>query len=272
MNRSDPGLTGDASMMILACILLIAAIGVTGCTDAGTTPVSAPATPSVTISPTGTPPAQASAGILTVDMGAHRKTIPTRPGEPVRVRLPEDPSTGYTWTSSADAGIAVGAEWFEPPGMGAAGTGGFHVWDLRGIAGGPQTFTAVYARPPEPDTRNETTFTLTLLVAGTDGRIVTEKENGATVPMRMGAPFALILHENPATGYVWDMGMSSGLTVTADRFFPGQLHGPAGAGGMHEWDVKITGAGNQTIYGVYKRPDETTTGTEDTFMLTIAVR
>jgi inhibitor of cysteine peptidase len=260
-------------LITVACILLLAAIMMAGCTDTGKPLVNNSTTTTMPGTPAGTPGTSAVT-MVTFDMSSNGKTEPARFEELVRVRLPENPSTGYTWTYLADAGMAVDVDRFEPANAGSVmpGAGGYRVWEIKGVISGPQSFRAVYARPSEPLTGNETTYNLTLLVATTYGKLFTEKDNGKTVPMLNGAQFALMLHENQATGYVWNMSLSSGLTLLADEYFPEQPGGIVGAGGFHEWDVKATGTGNQTLYGIYKRPNETTTGNEDTFLMTIPVR
>lgn len=264
----------DGLLVPLACILLLAAIAVAGCTGTGNPPVNnKPAATTMTATPAGTS-GTSTVTMVTYDMSSNGKTEPARLGERVRVRLPENPSTGYTWTCLADTGMAVDVDRFEPANTGGAmpEAGGYRFWEINGVMSGPQRFRAVYARPSEPLTGNETTYTLTLLVATTNGKLLTGKDNGKTVPMTRGDPFALMLHENQATGYAWEMGLGSGLTLLADEYFPEQPGGIAGAGGFHEWDVKVTGTGNQTIYGIYKRQGEISTGNEDAFLLTIPVR
>lgn len=258
----------------VTCLILTVATVCTGCVDVGKVTDTSPAIPPATPLPVITPPPSPAGAIRVLDMNVHRKVIPSRPGEQFRVRLWEDPSTGYNWTIMADPGLIPGGDRAEPQVAGAVPpwTGGFHDWDLTAMGPGPQTFTAQYARPGAPGVPAAATFSVTFLVAGIDGRVFSEQDYEATVPMRTGDPFAVILHENPVTGYAWEIGMSSGLTITAERSFPEPAIAPAGSGGMHEWDVKITGSGNQTVYGIYKRPGEVSTGTEDTFLLTIIAR
>ena len=263
----------DGLLVTVACILLLAAIAVAGCTDTGILHENQLTMTPVIGTPTGTAGTSA-ATMVTYDMSSNGKTEPARFEELVRVKLEENPSTGYTWTYLADAGMAVDVDRFEPANAGSAmpGAGGYRVWEIKGVISGPQSFRAVYARPSEPLTGNETTYNLTLLVATTYGKLYTEKDNGKTIPILRGASFALMLHENQATGYAWNMSLSSGLTLLSDEYFPEQAGGIVGAGGFHEWDVKVTGMGNQTVYGIYKRPNETTSGNEDTFMMTLPAR
>ena len=258
----------------LACILLIAAIAMTGCTDTGKPPGNQPATTPMGGTPVPTPAVPQGMGVYRVDIMNSGETIAVGLGDTVRVTLGENRSAGYTWNATTTPGLDILADRFEPSHVigPIAGAGGTRVWDLKAIQPGPQAFTAISGRSRESPAGDETNFSVHVLVGGVSGMVYTERDNEHSVPMTMGDAFTLFLHENPATGYAWSMSMSSGLTVTADRSFPERRNGPAGAGGMHEWDMKVTGSRNQTIYGIYKRPNDTTTGNEDTFMLTILVR
>jgi predicted secreted protein len=271
--RRDP-LMKKGLLVTVGGILFIGAIMLTGCMGVEKTAGNQTPVIPVTGIASMTPPALEGTPHYRYFMSANGNTYPVHAGELVRIMLEENSSHGYTWTSRADQGIAVVADRFEPLYTGSTmpGAGGYHIWDIRGVMAGPQRFQAASTRAGVVSTGNDAAYILTLLVAGTDGPIYTESDNNDMVSMPVGAPFALILHENPPTGYVWITSMSSGLTVIADTFFPEQPGMRAGAGGMHEWDMKITGSGSQTIYGIYKRPGETTTGNEDTFFLTIAVR
>lgn len=256
------------------CILLFAAAGFAGCTNTGTAPDTSPVTPAVTIAPEVTSVGSPAGAIRTLGTGHHRKTIPVRLGERFRIRLPEDTASGYAWNITVDPGIIPVSAWSELPAPGAVppGTGGFHGWELTAAGSGLQTFTASYGPDGQPGSGNTTNFTVTLLVADTQGKLFTARDNGATVAMRMGDPFAVVLQEYPATGTSWEMGFSSGLTLLAERSFPVPATETAGAGVMREWDAMITGRGNQIIYAVPRRPGTMTTGEEDSFLLTIIAR
>lgn len=78
------------------------------------------------------------------------------------------------------------------------------------------------------------------------------------------------LDENPTTGYTWNMTSSSGVELLNDSYTQ-DTEAITGAGGLHQWTFKLTGNGEQNISGIYKRPWEENTGTEDTFVLNIMV-
>ncbi len=48
-------------------------------------------------------------------------------GEPVVVRLPENPGTGYQWTVTSAEGLEVGSDEYEAPDSAAPGAGGHRV-------------------------------------------------------------------------------------------------------------------------------------------------
>ena len=44
-----------------------------------------------------------------------------------------------------------------------------------------------------------------------------------------------------------------------------------GAGGVHLWEIKALAEGSQQVKGIYKRPWENITGTEENFTLNVEV-
>jgi inhibitor of cysteine peptidase len=78
-------------------------------------------------------------------------------GQSRSVRLPETPSTGYSWTIDASAGISMGPVRITDRGytrpaaaQGRVGAAGNHVWQLTGVSPGTKKLTFVYIRPWEP--------------------------------------------------------------------------------------------------------------------------
>lgn len=100
----------------------------------------------------------------------------------------------------------------------------------------------------------------------------TDSDNGKTVEVTEGSKIYVKLSENPTTGYQWEMSATSGLTLINDEYqqTPGS-EGMTGAGGVHTFEYKANGSGQQQISGIYKRSWEETTGSEDTFSLTLDV-
>ncbi|MDD4255570.1 MAG: protease inhibitor I42 family protein [Methanofollis sp.] len=96
--------------------------------------------------------------------------------------------------------------------------------------------------------------------------------NGTAVNATVGDIVGISLTENPTTGYSWNTTLSAGLTLLNDTYtVDPHAEGMVGVGGTHLWLVRADAAGNQTFSAVYKRSWENTTGTEDTFSLTLKV-
>lgn len=92
------------------------------------------------------------------------------PYQPLVVRLPTNPSTGYVW-SYAVAGDdvlrldTVTGEAPAPDGM--VGVPGLEVWSFRAQGTGTAVLTYVYARPSEKNALPAKTFTLRVEVSPT---------------------------------------------------------------------------------------------------------
>lgn len=99
-----------------------------------------------------------------------------------------------------------------------------------------------------------------------------ETANGTAVDVTKGGIVGISLRENPTTGYLWNATLSSGLTLLNDTYtVDPHAEGMVGVGGTHLWLVRADAAGDQTFSAISKRPWENTTGTEDTFTLTLKV-
>ena len=75
-------------------------------------------------------------------------------GDAVQVRLPSNPTTGYSWTVAANAPsvlAAVGEPKFEPAAKPLPGAAGTQTFAFRVVGGGAAFLELVYARPFEKD-------------------------------------------------------------------------------------------------------------------------
>jgi inhibitor of cysteine peptidase len=107
-------------------------------------------------------------------------------------------------------------------------------------------------------------------------QVITEADNGKNISLRNGETFYLKLKENPTTGYSWELNMSQGLNNASDYYYPPETSQEnkqplVGAGGVHIWEIKVVNSGSQQVKGIYKRPWENITGTEETFTLNVEV-
>jgi inhibitor of cysteine peptidase len=100
--------------------------------------------------------------------------------------------------------------------------------------------------------------------------VYNESANGQTITVPLNGTFAVMLRENPTTGYSWNITVTSGLVITNDTFIAPQTT-LVGAGGSHEWDLKAIQTGQQKFSGVYKQSWMNTTANDTTFALWVNV-
>jgi predicted secreted protein len=67
-------------------------------------------------------------------------------GQVVKVRLNENPTTGYRWEPSVSSGIQISDDTYTPSTPGRMGSGGVRTWTLIISGTGEQHFTADYKR------------------------------------------------------------------------------------------------------------------------------
>lgn len=183
----------------------------------------------------------------------------------IHLKLPENPTTGYSWQLSVTRGLVIVNESYQPddPTGKLIGSGGTHLWIMRAVQPGMQTISGVYSRPWESAAGNQTGFTLTLMVGGGSVptgvppgfTVYTEEDNGRTVQEKLGRQFDIRLAENPTTGYSWNLTRSDGLALIDDEYIPSS--GPEqrpGAGGIRSFSLKPEEKGEQAVHGEYRRP------------------
>jgi len=104
------------------------------------------------------------------------------------------------------------------------------------------------------------------------GPVVTEADSGKTISLKNGENFTLNFTENPSTGYSWELNLSEGLSILSDEYIegPNPQH-MEGVPGTHSWIIEAIAPGSQQVNGIYKRPWENTTGTEENFTLNVEV-
>ena len=96
------------------------------------------------------------------------------------------------------------------------------------------------------------------------------RQNNNTIHVNKDDLLVLSLHENPTTGYAWELKTSSGLNITETSFSPSDNSGELiGSGGIRKWSIRAISKGQQMISGVYKRPWEN--ATEDNFNFNLKV-
>jgi len=233
-------------------ILCVTTVVLTGCTgqDGGISP---------------TPASPVPGEVYLFDQTNDGETYDVPVDTEIRLKLPENPTTGYSWQLSVTPGLVILNESYQPddPTGKLIGSGGTHLWTMRAIQPGMQTISGVYSRLWESASGNQTGFTLNLLVnnsAVTTGvpprfTVYTEEDNGHTVQEGLDQQFDIRLAENPTTGYSWNLTLSGGLYLINDEYIPSS--GPEqrpGAGGIRAFSLKAEEKGEQAVHGEYRRP------------------
>jgi len=90
-------------------------------------------------------------------------TLPV--GSNITISLAENPTTGYSWNVTSSEGLEyVNDTYIAPEDTGLVGAGGVHVWEYIAAEAGNGEFSAVYMRPWENVTGNETTFSMAFTI------------------------------------------------------------------------------------------------------------
>ena len=254
-----------APFIAVACI---AAVLLAGCTGPAAQPKPTPVPTAVMTQ------APLPAGPNSFDQTNNGETYPVSLGAEIQLRLPENPTTGFTWNLSVTTGLSIINDTFIPDDVSGklVGSGGTHVWFLTATQAGTQIISGVYSRPWESTPADATMFTLTLLIgegscAGTvctlpitplavppRFHVYTAADNGKTVQEPLGETFGVRLQENPTTGYSWNMSVSDGLAISGDEYIPSSGGQMVGAGGVRSFTLVTSAKGEQTATAEYRRP------------------
>jgi len=211
--------------------------------------------------------------IVSVAQDNNGDIIPVDLKTEIRIQLPENPTTGYSWNVTSTDGLAITSDTFIPPEKEMPGAGGMHVWTLEPNVTGIVTFNAVYVRPWESIQPDDETYIITFYVApdGTSVVDVTSANNGTSISVPEGGAVLVALDENPTTGYQWTAAVSGSAEIAADSFIAPYSETPlVGAGGVHKWLVTFTGEPSGTFDAGYTRPWEETTEDAESFTVTFA--
>ncbi|MDD1662203.1 MAG: protease inhibitor I42 family protein [Methanomicrobiales archaeon] len=253
----------------LLAFAFISAVFLAGCTGPAVQPLP---TPAPTPSPTGAPMPAGPNSFTQVNDGG---TYPVSLDSEIQLRLPENPTTGFSWNLSVTTGLSVMNDSYIPDDTSGklVGSGGIHAWFLKAVQPGEQVISGVYRRPWEPAAPGVTFFKLSLVV-GEDacgGNVCTlpittpaapprfhvyaDADNGKTVQELLGETFNIRLQENPTTGYSWNMSVSEGLRISRDEYIPSSSNGQmVGTGGIRSFTLLAMSKGEQMITAEYRRP------------------
>ena len=196
--------------------------------------------------------------ILTVLLLFLGTSLAETPTGSQQITFTENPTTGYTWqVKSSDEGIlSIQDQGYaaDPNPGDAVGTGGTHTWNLLGQAEGDATATFTYGQGWEGG-QTGATVEYACHVA-TDMSIEFTVVTGIPA-LYMPDKAAVLLLENPTTGYQWTCQMSAEgiLTLEQDEYLP-PAEALEGAGGQHLWVWSGAKAGDVTLTFAYARSFE----------------
>jgi predicted secreted protein/putative hemolysin len=100
----------------------------------------------------------------------------------------------------------------------------------------------------------------------------TEADNGKRGNITQNTRFAVVLSENPTTGFMWNATMSAGLELQSSDYQQDEApRGMVGVGGHRTWVITAKDIGDQKFSAVYRRSWENVTGNETTYTVDILV-
>ncbi len=100
----------------------------------------------------------------------------------------------------------------------------------------------------------------------------TETDNGKTGDITRNTRFAVVLPENPTTGFMWNATLSSGLVLQSSDYLQNDTPaGMVGVGGTRTWVILAKDIGNQKFSAISKRAWEPESGNESAYRVNISV-
>ena len=198
-------------------------------------------------------------------------------GGQVSITLAENPTTGYRWAFTVSPGLTRVSSTFTGPSPSSSpvvGAGGTRTYVVRVGQPGVHTVSAAYARPWESRMPAKI-FTVQIFAPPPSQpgltQYFTEKDSPGIFGAKIGMTFAVVLKENPSTGYTWTMKLGPGLKLVSDQFVaPSPSPSPmVGAGGQRLWVITIQKAGETAVTGIYARPSAAATKSAADFSLTL---
>ncbi len=184
----------------------------------------------------------------------------------VSLTLPENPSTGYTWTytGSSEKVLALLDSSYTPD-PGAAdkvGAGGTRTWEFQKGEDGDALIRFTLARSDGTKPAKYVNY----LYQVKDGKSFLRGEWEA----EKGIVF-ITLPENPSTGYTWraDSDKQGILKLIDNAYTPYTAESLLGQGGRHRWQFSATAPGETAIAFTYGRAWENKG--EETFVFVFSV-
>ena len=139
---------------IMVAGLLVICMLMAGCT-------SQPAEPGTpTAAPTAAPTTSAPAEEFAFNETNNNETVTIPAGSKIVISLAENPTTGFSWNVTSSTGLSYVNDTYIAPETKLVGAGGTHEWRYLAAEKGDAGFSAIYKRPWEDVTGNETTFSM----------------------------------------------------------------------------------------------------------------
>ena len=115
-------------------------------------------------------------------------------------------------------------------------------------------------------------LTMTPTAEGKKMFTFTEADNGKTGDITRNTRFAVVLPENPTTGFMWNATLSSGLVIQSSDYRQDDAPtGMVGVGGTRTWVILAKDIGNQKFSAISQRSWEPVTGNETAYSVNIVV-
>jgi len=126
--------------------------------------------------------------------------------------------------------------------------------------------------PTTVTTQSSPVVTTTTMAEGKKMFTFTEADNGRSGNITRNTRFAVVLAENPTTGFTWNETLSSGLELQSSDYRQDDApSGMVGVGGNRTWVIVAKDPGDQKFSAVYRRSWENVTGNETKYSVTITV-
>ncbi len=100
----------------------------------------------------------------------------------------------------------------------------------------------------------------------------TEADNDKSGNITQNTRFAVVLSENPSTGFSWNATLSRGLELQSSDYRQDEApQGMVGVGGHRTWVIVAKDTGDQKFSALYRRSWENVTGNETSYTVNIHV-
>jgi len=121
-------------------------------------------------------------------------------------------------------------------------------------------------------TQSSTAAATTPITEGKKMFTFTQVENGKSGDITQNTRFAVVLAENPTTGFLWNATLSSGLELQSSDYRQDDApSGMVGVGGNRTWVIVAKDLGDQKFSALYRRSWENITGNETMYTVNVKV-